>query len=47
MATQAERLEELVPMIRDLVLCRFEENESQRNWPIRLHFVEDPLLSVR
>ena len=37
MATQAGRLEELVPMIRDLVLCRFEQNELQRSWPIRLH----------
>lgn len=35
MATQAESLERLEPMIRDLVRCRFEPNDPQRVWPIR------------
>jgi predicted RNase H-like HicB family nuclease len=43
MATQGETLEELVAMIKDLVQCRFEGAEQSR-WPIRLHFVNDPVL---
>jgi hypothetical protein len=46
MATQAETIEELAPMIRDLVSCRFEPDEPQRRWPIRLHFVSDPVLPM-
>lgn len=46
MATQAESLEALVPMVRDLVDCRFEPGEPQRHWPIRLHFLQDPVLAV-
>jgi hypothetical protein len=46
MATQAESLDELVPMIRDLVACRFEAGDARLRWPIRLHFVQDPLLTV-
>ena len=46
MATQAECLEALAPMIRDLVNCRFEPDEPQRHLPIRLHFVNDPVLTV-
>jgi len=38
MATQAESLGELVPMIRDLVSCRFEPGDERLRWPIRLHF---------
>jgi predicted RNase H-like HicB family nuclease len=46
MATQAETIEALAPMIRDLVSCRFEIDEPQRQWPIRLHFVNDPVLPM-
>ena len=44
MATQAEALDELVPMIRDLVSCRFDPGDERLQWPIRLHFVSDPVL---
>jgi predicted RNase H-like HicB family nuclease len=44
MATQAESLDNLVPMIRDLVSCRFEPEDERLRWPIRLHFVNDPVL---
>jgi len=44
MATQAESLDELVPMIRDLISCRFEPGDQHLQWPIRLHFVNDPVL---
>lgn len=46
MATQAENLDELGPMIRDLVVCRFEPGDLQRHWPIRLHFIRDPVITV-
>ena len=44
MATQDDTLEELVAMIRDLVKCRFDEGEEHLTWPIRLHFLKDPVL---
>lgn len=44
MATQGDTLEELVGMIKDLVHCRFEARDEQSHWPIRLHFVNDPVL---
>lgn len=46
MATQAESLEKLGPMIRDLVDCRFDPDDSRRNWSIRLHFINDPVLAI-
>ncbi len=46
MATQAESLEELGPMIRDLIACRFESGDAERTFPIRLHFVRDPVIPV-
>ena len=47
MATQGENLDELIAMIRDLVQCRFDENDERLRWPIRLHFVDDPVLSLQ
>ena len=47
MATQGENLDELIAMIRDLIQCRFEANDERRHWPIRLHFVDDPVLSLQ
>jgi predicted RNase H-like HicB family nuclease len=44
MATQGETLEELLAMIRDLVRCRFDAGDERLHWPIRLHFVNDPVL---
>jgi predicted RNase H-like HicB family nuclease len=44
MATQAESLDELIPMIRDLVACHFDPGDERLQWPIRLHFVSDPVL---
>jgi len=44
MATQGDTLEGLVSMIRDLVKCRFDEGDERLGWPIRLHFVRDPVL---
>ena len=47
MATQGDNLDELIAMIRDLIQCRFEENDERLQWPIRLHFVDDPILSAQ
>ena len=47
MATQGENLDELLAMIRDLVQCRFGEKDERLNWPIRLHFLNDPVLSLQ
>jgi predicted RNase H-like HicB family nuclease len=44
MATQGETLEELITMIRDLICCRFDAGDERLQWPIRLHFVNDPVL---
>jgi len=46
MDTQAASLEELIAMIRDLVRCRFDEGDEHLRWPIRLHFLEDPVLPL-
>ena len=47
MATQGQTLDELIAMIRDLVQCRFDENDERLSWPIRLHFLQDPVLSAQ
>ena len=47
MATQGESLDELIAMIRDLIQCRFDENDERLRWPIRLHFLNDPVLSAQ
>ena len=47
MATQGENLDELLGMIRDLIRCRFDENDERLGWPIRLHFLHDPVLSAQ
>jgi len=47
MATQGETLDELLVMIRDLVQCRFDEADERRQWPIRLHFLHDPVSQAR
>jgi hypothetical protein len=47
MATQGGTLDELLAMIRDLVQCRFAENDEHLHWPIRLHFLQDPVLSAQ
>ena len=47
MATQGETLDELIAMIRDLIQCRFDEKDERLRWPIRLHFVDDPVLSLQ
>ena len=47
MATQGESLDELIAMIRDLIQCRFDENDECLHWPIRLHFVNDPVLTAQ
>lgn len=44
MATQADSLDELEPMIRDLVECSLEDDDPRQAWPVRLHFVNDPVL---
>ena len=46
MATQGEALEELIAMIRDLMQCRFDQGDERLLWPIRLHFVNDPVLAA-
>ena len=47
MATQGETLDELIAMIRDLIQCRFEVGDECLKWPVRLHFVDDPVLAVQ
>jgi predicted RNase H-like HicB family nuclease len=47
MATQGGTRDELLAMIRDLVQCRFAENDERLHWPIRLHFLQDPVLSAQ
>jgi len=47
MATQGENLDLLIAMIRDLIRCRFNEGDERANWPIRLHFLDDPVLSAQ
>ncbi len=47
MATQGASLDELLAMIRDLVQCRFDASDERLRWPIRLHFVHDPVLSTQ
>ncbi len=44
MATQGASLDELIAMIRDLVQCRFDDGDERLRWPIRLHFISDPVL---
>lgn len=44
MATQGENLDELLTMIRDLIRCRFDTGDERLAWPIRLHFLHDPVL---
>ncbi len=46
MATQAESLEALPAMIRDLVRCRFDADDPRLHWPIRIHFAKDPVLAA-
>ena len=46
MATQADSLDDLGSMIRDLVECSFEDTDPRKTWPIRLHFVNDPVLAA-
>jgi predicted RNase H-like HicB family nuclease len=46
MATQGETLDELLAMLRDLIQCRFAENDECLHWPIRLHFLHDPVLTL-
>ena len=45
MATQGETLDELPGMIRDLIQCRFADDDERQHWPIRLHFLQDPVLA--
>ena len=47
MATQGETLDELIGMIRDLVRCRFDEKDERSRWPVRLHFLHDPVLQAQ
>jgi hypothetical protein len=47
MATQGGNLDELLTMIRDLIRCRFDAGDERLTWPIRLHFLHDPVLSAQ
>jgi hypothetical protein len=47
MATQGENLDELLAIFRDLIRCRFDEGDERLGWPIRLHFLHDPVLSAQ
>ena len=43
-STQGSDLAELQTMVRDAVLCHFEDGETPDR--VRLHFVQDPALAV-
>jgi len=47
MATQGNNLDRLLDMIRDLIRCRFDEGDERLRWSIRLHFLQDPVLSLK
>ena len=47
MATQGQNLEELIAMVHDLVRCRFGDGDERLKWPIRLHFLHDPVLAAQ
>jgi predicted RNase H-like HicB family nuclease len=47
MATQGEDLEELIAMVHDLIRCRFDNGDERLKWPIRFHFLRDPLLAAQ
>ena len=47
MATQGENLDDLLGMIRDLIRCRFDAGDERLAWPIRLHFLHDPVLAAQ
>lgn len=47
MATQGENLDELLAMIRDLIRCRFDDGDERLAWPVRLHFLQDPVLPAQ
>ena len=42
--TQGEDLRQLQEMVKDAVLCHFDEGHAPRR--IRLHFVHDPVLAT-
>jgi predicted RNase H-like HicB family nuclease len=44
MATQGYSLSELTAMIRDLMECHFEAGDERLRCPVRLHFLQDPIL---
>jgi hypothetical protein len=46
MVTQGEGLDELIATIRDLIHCRFDQQDERLGWPIRLHFLSDLVLSA-
>ena len=43
-STQGSDLAELQAMVRDAVLCHFDDGEAPDR--VRLHFVQDPVLAV-
>lgn len=43
-STQGSDLAELQAMVRDAVLCHFDDGEAPDR--VRLHFVQDPALAV-
>ena len=43
--TQGQDLTELQEMVKDAVLCHFEEGKASER--IRFHFVDDPVLTMR
>ena len=46
LATQAKNLEELIEMVKDLLLCHFDEDDPLRHAQVRLHFATDPILTM-
>lgn len=44
MATEADLVGGLQPMICDLLDCHLEPSDERRHWPVRLNFVNDPVL---
>ena len=45
MATQGENMEELLQMVRDLILCHFDEGDKRRNAKPRFRVHEESIVA--
>ncbi|MEI9895497.1 MAG: type II toxin-antitoxin system HicB family antitoxin [Chthoniobacter sp.] len=45
LATQGRTLEELVQMLKELILCHFDEGDERRQAKARLHFHDESAIA--